>query len=273
MPAVKPTITLIGCGKMGSALLRGWLDSGTANHIFVIEPSGLPDEFKNYSEVSLAASLPSCDAFVLAIKPQIMKEICLSLNPPSGTLALSIAAGQKIAEFEGYFGPKTPVVRAMPNTPAAIGQGISVAIANAAVSPAQRDLADRLLAAAGQTAWVDDESLMDAVTALSGSGPAYVFYLIEVLARAGENAGLTADLAIRLARQTVIGASALAAAMPKTDIQTLRMNVTSPGGTTAAALEILMRDDRLQSLFTEALATATARSRALSGAPGPADKQ
>lgn len=263
-PNPKPVITLIGCGKMGGAMLRGWIKAEIAERIFVIEPSGLPGEFKNSSQVTLTAALPSCDAFVLAVKPQMMNDICAALHPAPGALALSIAAGPKIANFEKHFGAQHPIIRAMPNTPAAIAMGITVAVANPHVAPEQKALADALLHSIGAVEWIEDESLMDAVTALSGSGPAYVFHLIEAMAEAGEAAGLPAGFAMTLARQTVIGSAALAASEPGTPAATLRQNVTSPGGTTAAALGVLMDGGAMTELFKKAIAKATARSRELS---------
>lgn len=265
----KPSIALIGCGKMGSAMLRGWIASDIARKIIVLEPHGLPEEFKNSPLIqdvnAAAADLPPADAFILAVKPQIMNEVCQSLKDriSKNTLILSIAAGQKIGNFEKHFGPDQPVIRVMPNTPAAIGMGISVAVANKNVSTGQRDVAANLLNSIGLVEWVEDEDLMDAVTALSGSGPAYVFYLIDVMAKAGVQSGLPADFAMRLARQTVIGSAALAATEPDISAEQLRKNVTSPGGTTAAALDILMTGE-MQELFGRALMAATARSKELS---------
>lgn len=261
---IKPVITLIGCGKMGGAMLRGWRAAAIARKIFVIEPNGLPDEFHNQPDIYLTDSISECDAVILAVKPQIINDICQSICPHAATLVLSIAAGQKLDNFKHHFGAAQPVIRAMPNTPAAIGQGISVAVASRNVSPNQKALAQSLLSAIGRVEWISDESLMDAVTALSGSGPAYVFYLIEVLARAGAASGLPPDFAMTLARQTVIGSAALAAAEPGTPASTLRKNVTSPGGTTEAALNVLMQDHALEELFTLALQAASRRSRELS---------
>lgn len=255
-------ITLIGCGKMGSAMVRGWVSSKIAEKIYVIEPSGLPGDLQNMDIVELVEQTEPSDIIVLAVKPQMMDAVCKTLDPQNATI-LSIAAGQKIANFEKHFGASHPIIRAMPNTPAAIGEGITVAVANRNVSAQSKTIAARLLKSIGQVEWIDDESLMDAVTALSGSGPAYVFYLIDVLAKAGEASGLPADFAMKLARQTVIGSAALAAADADTTAETLRKNVTSPGGTTEAALKVLM-DGRMQDIFREALAAATARSKELS---------
>ncbi len=267
--AQKPTITLIGCGKMGSAMLRGWLSADIADSIHVLEPSGLPEEFRVNDRVHLLSSaddLENPDIVVLAVKPQMMNDVCQAIKghiTPS-TLILSIAAGQKIAGFETCFGSRQPIIRCMPNTPAAIGQGIAVAVANACVSPDQRKTAISLLRSIGLVEWIGDERKMDAVTALSGSGPAYLFYLIEVLAKAGEHSGLDPDFSMRLARQTIIGSAALAAAEPDLPAEILCKNVTSPGGTTEAALSVLMDQDALQNLFDQALQKATERSMELS---------
>lgn len=265
--ATRPSIALIGCGKMGGAMLRGWVASGVARHIYVMEPSGLPAEFQDEQSIQWVANtgdLPQADVVILAVKPQAMNEVCktLSSRVSADTLILSIAAGQKIANFEAHFGTHQPVIRAMPNTPAAVGAGITVAVANAHVSDEQRETADKLLKSIGFIEWAADESVMDAVTALSGSGPAYLFHLIEVMAEAGVQSGLEPDFAMALARQTVIGSAALAAAEPQTTAAQLRKNVTSPGGTTEAALNVLTGE--MQDLFNRALAAATKRSKELS---------
>ncbi len=262
------TITLLGCGKMGSALLRGWLTSGMKAVFHVVEPYGLPQEFAGVSSIhhhAEAKDAPASDVYILAVKPQVMDEACRALKAPNDSLVLSIAAGQTIAGFEKRFGTAMAIIRTMPNTPAAIGKGITVAVANPNVNSEQKDMATRLLRAAGQVEWLDDEGLMDAVTAVSGSGPAYVFLMIEALGVAGEKAGLPKDLAMKLARQTVIGAAALAEADGDTDAMTLRRNVTSPGGTTEAALKVLMEDGRLQALMNEAVLVAERRGKELAG--------
>lgn len=267
-------IALIGCGKMGSALLRGWLGTGQVKHVYILDPGGLPEEFEEYTPATItffdkpelfAGAYPKADIFVIAVKPQIMDTVCTTIKKavPADALILSIAAGQTIARFESRFGPTQPIIRSMPNTPAAVGKGMTVLCANVHVSPAHKELASTLLRAVGAVAWVDDETQMDAVTAVSGSGPAYIFLLIETLAHAGVKAGLDPDFAMTLARQTVIGSAALAEADPL-PAATLRQNVTSPGGTTAAALAVLMADNGLQLLFDQAIDAATARSRALS---------
>ena len=267
-------LALIGCGKMGTAMLCGWLAAGIENRVYVLDPAGLPEEltdftpnpvthFKGASE--FVNSAPPADVFVIAVKPQVMETVCNSIAAavPRSALVLSIAAGQTIAGFEKRFGAAQPVVRAMPNTPASIGKGITVAVANKNVSIEQKQQAGSILKAMGAVEWVDDEGLLDAVTALSGSGPAYVFLLMDVMAEAGRKAGLPADLSMKLARQTVIGAGALAEKEASLPVSTLRQNVTSPGGTTEAALRVLMGGP-MQRMFDEAIAAATARGKELS---------
>jgi pyrroline-5-carboxylate reductase len=258
---------------MGGALLRGWLKVGIAKHIYVLEPQGLPEgcadaRVSAFRETSaFIAANPSSDVTILAVKPQIMETACKGVKPAvaSESLVLSIAAGKTIAALEAVFGSAQPIVRVMPNTPAAIGKGISVAVANPPVAAAQKKLADNLLHAAGLVEWITDENLMDAVTAVSGSGPAYVFLLIEAMAEAGEKAGLPAGLSMKLARQTVIGSAALAEAEPDISAAKLRENVTSPNGTTAAALKVLMDSGEMQSLFDRAIAAAVKRGKELNG--------
>ena len=264
-------LLLVGCGKMGGAMLRGWLTRGmTAANIVVVEPSAeaLGDlTGRGIAHLTAPGSIPAGfapDVVVLAVKPQFMDgaiDNYARFARPQ-TLFLSIAAGKTIAYFQRHLGAGAVVLRAMPNTPAAIGRGISVAVADRLVSPAQRELAQTLLSACGEVAWVEDERLIDPVTALSGGGPAYVFLLIEALAEAGRKAGLPADLAMRLARVTVSGAGELARLSPETPAQ-LRQNVTSPKGTTLEALTILMAPDGIQPLFDRAIAAATRRSREL----------
>jgi pyrroline-5-carboxylate reductase len=266
-----PEVLLVGCGKMGQALLKGWLDGRVIGHATVVEPVAA-NAFAGDERVRFLAGpaeLPdqyAADILVLAVKPQYMDEAA----PPyrdlvgRGTRVLSIAAGKNFASFAGYFGAEAAITRAMPNTPAAVGRGISVAIANARMDAAGRVLCDRLLGAVGSVEWVEDEALLDVVTAVSGSGPAYVFLLIEALAAAGEKAGLPPALAMRLARETVSGAGELARLSPESAEQ-LRKNVTSPAGTTHAALTILMAPDGVQPLFDRAIAAAAERARELAG--------
>jgi pyrroline-5-carboxylate reductase len=263
-------LLLVGCGKMGGAMLAGWLERGLEqSETHVIEPSKaalgrLADEgLHHHADFSSLPAKLSPRTVVLAVKPQMMASAlpgCRRFVGP-GTLFLSIAAGKTIAYFERELG-SGPLVRAMPNTPAAIARGITVAVANALVSADQRAQADQLLKAVGEVAWVEDEALIDPVTALSGGGPAYVFLLMEYLAEAGAAAGLPLDLARRLARVTVSGAGELARQSSET-VEQLRQNVTSPGGTTLEALKILMAEDGLKPLLTKAIAAATRRSREL----------
>lgn len=262
---ISGTIALAGAGKMGSAMLSGWLAGGLdANRVVVIEPS--PSEETSQLAKQGVRLNPSAagaiDTIVLAVKPQSFRDAGAKLKPliASSTLVVSIMAGTTIASISEVCGGA--VVRAMPNTPAAIGRGITVAVAANDVSPAQRAVADALLRATGSVEWVEDEPLMDAVTAVSGSGPAYVFLLAEELARAGVEAGLPVELATKLARETVAGSGEL---LHRSELSsaTLRQNVTSPGGTTAAALEVLMGADGMQPLLTRAVAAATRRSKEL----------
>jgi pyrroline-5-carboxylate reductase len=264
------TVLLAGAGKMGGALLQGWLTLGLLpEKVAVIEPQPSP-ELAALSKQGLRLN-PSRDAVgavaavVVAVKPQIAPEVIPALVPFVGaaTVVVSIMAGRTLAFLAGSL-PRAALVRAMPNTPAAIGRGITVAVANPRVAPEQRALVDVLLSAVGAVEWITDESLMDAVTALSGSGPAYVFLLAESMARGGTAAGLPPALADRLARVTVAGAGELLHRSPL-DPATLRQNVTSPGGTTAAALEVLMAEGGLERLMATAIAAATKRSRDLAG--------
>lgn len=268
-PLAKGGLVLLGCGKMGGAMLEGWLAAGlppASVHVIEPHPSAQTAAFADRGVRFDSAPPASAAAVVIAVKPQMMAGAVRTVAPLAGpsTLFLSIAAGTPIAFFEEVFGAGAPVVRAMPNTPAAVGRGISALIGNdpgAAFMP----LAEALLAAVGETVRLESESQIDAVTAVSGSGPAYVFHLIEALAAAGEAEGLPPGLAMRLARATVCGAGELACRSAE-DAAALRRNVTSPGGTTAAALEVLMDADAgLTPLMRRAVAAAAARSRALAG--------
>jgi pyrroline-5-carboxylate reductase len=260
-------ILLAGAGKMGSAMLTGWLARGLdARHVAVLEPQ-LSAEISALATKGIRLNPSPKDvgavaALVVALKPQSFREAGSALKAFAGpsTLVVSIMAGTTIALIADVCGGS--VVRAMPNTPAAIGRGITVAVAANNVSADQRAVADALLRATGSVEWVDDEGLMDAVTAVSGSGPAYVFLLAEELARAGVEAGLPPELATKLARETVAGSGEL---LFRSDAPTatLRQNVTSPGGTTAAALEVLMGSDGMQALMIRAVAAATKRSKEL----------
>ena len=268
------TLLLAGCGKMGGVLLDGWLKGGLrAGDIAVVEPDETTAkavaERHQVTVVDDSARLPPGFApatVVLAVKPQVMDDVAPAYAGYAGpeTVFLSIAAGRTVAYFEDKLGPEAAIVRAMPNTPAAVGRGITVAIANQRVGEAQKNRCNGLLEAVGEVAWIDDEGLMDAVTAVSGSGPAYVFLLAECLAEAGREAGLPAELSDRLARATVAGAGELLHRSSDPAAE-LRATVTSPGGTTAAALEVLMGGDGWQALMTRAIAEATKRSRELAG--------
>jgi len=272
-PASSPyvgNVVLVGAGKMGGALLEGWINLGVdPADIVVIEPqpaASIEALSARGLRINPAPASICPDAIVIAVKPQIAPEIMphvASLMSPS-TVVVSIMAGRTIAFLAGILPREAAVVRAMPNTPAAIGRGITVAVPNAQVDHAQRQLADTLLTATGAVEWIDDETLMDAVTAVSGSGPAYVFLLTESLARAGQKAGLPAELAQRLARATVMGSGELLQ-RSSIDAAVLRQNVTSPGGTTAAALDVLMAPDGLDRLMERAVAAATRRGRELAG--------
>jgi pyrroline-5-carboxylate reductase len=263
-------VVLVGAGKMGGALLEGWIGLGVdPARIAVIEPQpAAPISALGARRLRInpdAASLRPA-AIVIAVKPQVaplvMADIAALMTPE--TVAVSIMAGRTMAFLADALPAGAAVVRAMPNTPAAIGRGITAAVPNAAVNPAQRRLAGALLAAAGAVEWIGDETLMDAVTAVSGSGPAYVFLLAESLARAGEKAGLPAALAARLARATVAGAGELLH-RSTAEAAVLRQNVTSPGGTTAAALDVLMAPDGLDPVMERAVAAAAKRGRELAG--------
>lgn len=261
------TVVLAGAGKMGGALLTGWLAQGLdGGDVVVIEPHPTDDiaalSARGVRLNASASDVGAVSTLVVAVKPQMFAEAAAVLRGYVGpsTLVVSIMAGKPIAALSEQLGGH--VVRAMPNTPAAIGRGITVAVAAGNVTPAQRSIADALLRATGGVEWVDDEALIDAVTAVSGSGPAYVFLLAEELARAGVEAGLPEALAMTLARATVAGSGEL---LHRSDLDaaTLRKNVTSPGGTTAAALEVLMADDGFRPLLTRAVAAATKRSKEL----------
>jgi pyrroline-5-carboxylate reductase len=261
------TILLAGAGKMGGAMLSGWLAQGLdAKRAAMIEPNP-SDETQSFEARGVrlnptATDVGAVDVLVLAVKPQMFAEAGPQLKPfiSPATLVVSIMAGTTIATIERICGGK--VIRAMPNTPAAVARGITVAVPSKDISADQRTTTDAMLSAIGAVEWIDDEALMDAVTAVSGSGPAYVFLLAEELARAGIAAGLPAALAAKLARETVAGSGEL---LHRSDLDsgTLRKNVTSPGGTTAAALDVLMSSDGFEPLLKRAVAAATKRSKEL----------
>ena len=258
-------LVLLGCGKMGSAMLEGWLAGGLpSSSVWVVDPN--PSDWVQAQGIHLNTDLPEDPAIVLvAVKPQIMRDALPTLARLGNgqTMFLSVAAGIQISTFEEMLGDQTPIIRSIPNTPAAVKQGITALIGNGQVTEDQLQMAETLLSAIGQTVRLDTEDQMDAVTGLSGSGPAYVFHLIECLARAGEAQGLAPDLAMALAKATVAGSGALAMQADETPSQ-LRVNVTSPNGTTQAGLDVLMNADTgLPPLIAQTIDAATKRSKEL----------
>src|SRR5262245_35104891 len=265
------TIVLVGAGKMGGAMLDAWLALGLRPaSIVVLEPQPTR-ELGVLASRGLRINPPitaarEASAIIMAVKPQVAPSVIPTLAPYFGaaTVMVSIMAGRTLLFLESALGQRAALVRAMPNTPASIGRGITVAVPNVRVSHRQRELVHALLSASGAVEWMNDEALMDAVTAVSGSGPAYVFLLAEALAQAGAAAGLPRALAVKLARATVSGSGELLN-RSSADPAILRQNVTSPGGTTAAALEVLMAPDGLAALMARAVTAATQRSRELAG--------
>ncbi len=257
-------LVMLGCGKMGSAMLDGWLHGGLrAGAVYVIDPK--PSDWVQETGVRINRDLPDTPAvLMIAVKPQAMAEALPQVAEygASGTLILSVAAGTPIATYEAAFGRDSHIVRSMPNTPAAVGKAITAIVGNAASTPEDLDLAEGLLSAIGQVVRLRTEDQIDAVTGISGSGPAYVFYMIDTLAAAARAEGLPADMAMRLAKATVAGAGALAEQSSETPEQ-LRINVTSPNGTTQAGLEVLMGENGLAQLVRRTVAAATHRSREL----------
>ena len=263
-------VLLVGCGRMGGALLRGWIGRGIPKiQITVIEPEtafrAMVEAEHGVIAIRDASEIPPAlkpAVIVLAVKPQVMDQVLPPYARYSEAVFLSIAAGKKIAALKTLLGTAA-IVRAMPNLPAAIGQGVTVACADPSVGGEARSRCRELLAAVGEVAFIENEDLMDAVTAVSGSGPAYVFLLAECLAEAGAAAGLDPDLALKLACATVAGSGALLGQSGETPAR-LRENVTSPGGTTAAALAVLMANEGMPDLLKRAVAAAAKRSRELS---------
>lgn len=264
-------VVLIGAGNMGGAMLSGWLKSGVpGSAVVVVDPGPSAAMLATIvdagaSHVTTAPAGLKAGVLFLAVKPQVMEVVLPAVKSIVGpqTVVVSVAAGKTLAFLEKHLG-EAAMVRAMPNTPAMVGRGVTGAFANARVSAKQRDGVNALLRVSGPVEWVPAESDIDSVTALSGSGPAYVFYLVECMAEAGRKLGLQADLAMRLARETVAGAGELLHQSPD-DAARLRQNVTSPGGTTAAALSVLMAEDGMQPLFDQALAAARKRAEELAG--------
>lgn len=264
------TILLIGAGRMGSALLKGWIAKGIGP-VEIVEPhpSAALRNLAKASSIVLHADLAGVPArvraCVVALKPQLLRTEAAKLRglAESGALMISIAAGTSIKTMTKAWGPKARIVRAMPNTPGSIGRGISALYASSKAMPDDHRLAESLLAALGETVWVKREALIDSATAVSGSGPAYVFYLVEALAEAASAQGLPREVAGKLARATVCGAGALLDTDPR-PVADLRRDVTSPGGTTEAALEVLMGEDGLRALMARAVAAANKRAKELS---------
>jgi pyrroline-5-carboxylate reductase len=262
-------LMLVGCGKMGGAMLDGWLSRGlAAADAIVAEPvEALRPKTPGLRSVASSQEVHETpEIVVLAVKPQSMDAVLPDLKrfAEAGAVFLSIAAGKTLTYFASHLGAGAKVVRSMPNTPAAVRQGITVACASPGVSAAEKKRCQELLEAVGQALWVEDESLLDPVTALSGSGPAYVFLLVEAMAAAGAKLGLAPDMAMQLARATVAGSGELLRQSSEPASQ-LRVNVTSPGGTTAEALKVLMATDGIQPVFDKALAAASQRSKELAG--------
>ena len=270
-PDRQGTILLAGAGKMGASLLQGWLKLGvTGSQIGVLDPAPsatLVSLCRDHGLGLNAAPTTPVDTLVLAVKPQMLDTVSMSLSPAVGpdTLLLSVMAGKTIADLAARFPGAAAIVRSMPNLPASVGRGITGVVAGQDLSDLQTSRIERWLGAVGRVEWLTREEEIDIVTAVSGSGPAYVFLLTEALGDAARKAGLPPELAARLARATVEGAGELMYLSPQTSPVVLRQNVTSPGGTTAAALEVLMADPGLQRLLDEAVDAAFRRARALAG--------
>ncbi len=269
MPVTEQKLLLIGCGKMGGAILRGVSAAQMASEVVVIEPSVQPDDLKQIpnllwkNSVEEVATTYSPHVILIAVKPQVIAEVLPVYARYKTAVFLSIAAGISLQKLTHILkNSSAAIVRTMPNLPASIGQGMTVAIANVHASDQQKNICDGILRATGATTWIDNEGLMDAVTALSGSGPAYVFALCEAMAAAGEKLGLTQEMAAKLARQTVVGSAALLAQSLE-GAEALRRAVTSPKGTTEAALTHLLGEHGLHELLLTSMAAATKRSKEL----------
>jgi pyrroline-5-carboxylate reductase len=264
------TLVLLGAGKMGGAMLEGWLRAGvSAKQLVALDPNPPAEVLALLTQHGVRHNPPlseikNVEVLLAAVKPQVMDDVLSNIKilGRDNPLILSIAAGKTMASFARHFGKEAAIIRTIPNTPASIGRGITAMAANSNVSPSQMQLAEALLQSIGEVVEVDDESQIDAATAVSGSGPAYVFYMTECLAAAAESVGLAPGLAMKLARATVAGSGELMR-QSGIDAETLRKNVTSPNGTTHAALQVLMADDGLRPLMVKAIAAATKRSREL----------
>ncbi len=273
MAGLSGRLVLIGAGKMGTAMLQGWLEAGIAgNQVTIFDPDPPPETMALIAQHSISHNPPvhsvaDVEAILVAIKPQMLDEVlpAMAALARDNPLIVSVVAGKTIAAFRRHFGEAVPVIRTIPNTPAAVGRGITAMAASDGVSARQWELATALLASLGEVVTVADETLIDACTAISGSGPAYIFYLTECLTEAAMKLGLPAEVAEQLARATVAGAGELMRATG-TPAGTLRENVTSPNGTTHAALQVLMADeDGMKQLIIRAAAEAEKRSRELAG--------
>jgi pyrroline-5-carboxylate reductase len=272
MSDLPQSLVLIGAGKMGGAMLDGWLATGMRPQgITILDPQIAPDTLTTARANGIQvnpplAHVPAANAVVLAVKPQMLDAVAPALRAilKPGVVLVSILAGKTMADIAARIGGSPALVRAMPNLPASVRRGVTAAVAGAGVTEAQKRMADALLKGVGKVEWLTDEGLIDAVTAVSGSGPAYVFHMVEALSVAGMAAGLPAELAERLARATIEGAGEM---LFKSDLPPaiLRQNVTSPGGTTAAALEVLMAENGLTPLMRRTVAAAKRRAEELAG--------
>lgn len=273
---IEGTILLVGCGRMGGALLEGWFKCGlNPVDVIIVEPAGRDSiapcaKHRALTCLSSATDVPRDfvpDVVLFAVKPQVADGVVGDYRrlADKAPVFLSVIAGKTTGYFQRHLGDSAAIVRCMPNTPAAVGKAITAMYAAPAVSAVQRRVCEVLLQAVGEVAWLAEESQMDAVTAVSGSGPAYVFLMVEALRDAGIAAGLPADVAEHLARATIVGSGALLAKDAAAAPDVLRHNVTSPGGTTAAALSVLMGENGLKDLMTRAVAAAAKRSKELAG--------
>ena len=265
----KMNIAVIGCGKMGGALIQNWVNADLLQSAQILDPNDIDESLTSHPDlfhVKLMESISfdKIDAIILAVKPQILENICHELRPyiNAHSLIISIAAGKSLSFFEQTLGTDKAIIRAMPNTPASIGKGASVLCGNVPVSNTHKQNALALFNASGLALWLEDETHMNAVTALSGSGPAYLFYMVEAMSKAGEVADLPSNMAKDLARQTIIGAASLLESAPDMNASILRQNVTSPNGTTQAGLEVLMNGD-FQEIMTRTVTAAKERGQAL----------
>lgn len=275
-------VILIGCGKMGSALLRGWLANNIVDNVYAVKPSDLQKEFKGNNKIhhfrsvqDLPVTATDADIALLSVKPQMMDEVSKQLKDKisANTLILSVATGKTISSCENSFGKSQPIVRSMPNTPSAVGKGMTVAVANKNISEVQKQQVEQLFKASGSFKWTQDENDINKVAAISGSGPAYIFLITEILAQVGKASGLDPAIALELARQTIIGAAALLEAEGnKKTPEELRNEVTSPGGSTAEAIKKFTENDVLKTIFENAINAAIIKNIELGTSPPPVKK-